>query len=282
MLLNIRHFKKWNDLIRYVSKNANILKKRSSKMYKIFLLILCIIFFCGNALADEQLKQIENLIEKYGKREIANFILSKSWDRKITIQVGNKLSMFSGSPGFEYITTHSISNDFKQLNISEESADIAISNFIKQKNETNNSTSTKKSQEIKFSSNLSPYNYSYEQLRELDIDTLHQMHSEIYNKIAPLHKRQRMIMDKRFNALKSYGPGSRTLELLVLDYDKIQVTLDKYSKFFDDIGREITFKRGIEATIKLDNNDWSSASDIESLIEDKVEMDMLLWDMLHD
>ncbi len=102
-------------------------------MNKNFLIIntLCVLFFCCNALAlaDEQLKQIENLIKEHGKYQIADFIRHRSTNHEITVQVDNKFYLKFGMQSLEYITTHSINTDLKRLKLTVQQADVLISEF---------------------------------------------------------------------------------------------------------------------------------------------------------
>ncbi len=95
--------------------------------------ILCVLFICSNAFANEHLKKIDDLIKKHGKYQIADFIRDRSTSNEVTVQVENNLYLKYGRQSTEYITIRSIKNDLIRLNLSVKDADTAISNFIKQK-----------------------------------------------------------------------------------------------------------------------------------------------------
>ncbi|MCP4339838.1 MAG: hypothetical protein GY799_13345 [Desulfobulbaceae bacterium] len=103
------------------------------KHYGSTTILLCIFFVFCNAIAGDRITQIDELIEKYGKREIVNFLLEKSSDWTITVQVSNKLHVKGGRPSTEYITAYSIDNDLKRIGFTVKQADTSISKSITHK-----------------------------------------------------------------------------------------------------------------------------------------------------
>lgn len=91
------------------------------------------IFFLSINAIGSSLDQIQSLIDKFGKREIADFILKNSQNNQITVQVQNKLYLRYGSPGLDYITVYSIRNDLKNLGIRAENLDYLISKKLNKK-----------------------------------------------------------------------------------------------------------------------------------------------------
>jgi hypothetical protein len=72
----------------------------------------------------------DDLIKKYGKRTIMDFIQDKTGDQSITVQVGNTLYKKTGNQSIDYITAASISYDFKRLSISPEQTHMVLQEYV--------------------------------------------------------------------------------------------------------------------------------------------------------
>lgn len=96
-------------------------------------LFFCLFFISCNVFAGSHLKQVEDLIEKYGKKEIIDFILKKDPDNKVTVHIGKKLYVKSGIPSTQYISIHSINHDLKRLRLTPHDADVLIRKLINRK-----------------------------------------------------------------------------------------------------------------------------------------------------
>lgn len=100
--------------------------------------LLFIVNVASQCFATDRFYQIESLIKKYDKQSIVYFILYKSDNHDITVQVENKLYVKGGKPSTKYITVHSISYDFNRLGISIKDADKMIPISVKKYKERSN------------------------------------------------------------------------------------------------------------------------------------------------
>lgn len=127
-----------------------------------------------------------------------------------------------------------------------------------------------------YRSSLTPYNYTYRELLNTNPETLHEMHSVMAGKISVLRDKSITMLSNSIENMGDGPPGSPVQSVSsTKEFKKLSAKIERYSKFFDHISKALTVQRGIEASIKLDNNDYSSASELQRLIKNKVEMDML-------
>lgn len=103
-----------------------------TKLFSLIFLILCFLFIKNTIANPNDVGEIQKLINKYGKFNIASFIMDKNHGR-ITIQIDRQLKTAIGLPQDIYITVYSIDYDFKRMGLSPQKADISIANFIEQR-----------------------------------------------------------------------------------------------------------------------------------------------------
>ncbi len=82
----------------------------------------------------------------------------------------------------------------------------------------------------------------------------------------------KQLLDMPYNSITPLLDSTNKKCMKMLDK---HITNSDECAYYDLVYKAYVSKRGIDAEIKLDNGDWSSASDIESLIDSKVRMDML-------
>ncbi len=97
------------------------------------IILLCVFFFCCNVSAGSREQQLSSFIEKYGKNDIIDFILKKSPENRITVQVGKKLYLKGGRPSTEYVSVYSVDNDLRRLGLNVKQAEHLITEFVERK-----------------------------------------------------------------------------------------------------------------------------------------------------
>ncbi len=97
-------------------------------------------------------------------------------------------------------------------------------------------------------------------------------HRLTFKQLLDLPKDKRSVLVTKTNKACMKELNSNTAKLM---NGKLNTTNSGICDYYDNVYKAHVAVRGIEAGIKLDNGEWSSASDIENLIEDKVAGDML-------
>ena len=101
----------------------------------IFTFLLLLVLIATSAYANTLLKQAQGLIDKHGKADLMDFILQKSPDFSVTVQVGKKLYIKSGRQDTNYITVNSVAYDLKRLRLPHNQTENDISAVLEKKAE---------------------------------------------------------------------------------------------------------------------------------------------------
>ena len=93
-------------------------------------LICCIVLLAAVLLSKSGSSMtVKDIIQKYGKYEIRNFIRDTAPDRQITIQLDNQLYAKQGRQDIDFLTLRSIEADFRRMGLSPADADKALKSY---------------------------------------------------------------------------------------------------------------------------------------------------------
>lgn len=91
----------------------------------LYIVLLSAVFLFNNAYSTT----VKDIILKYGKYEIRDFIRASSPDRQITIQIDDQLYKKKGRQDINYLSIRSIESDFRWMGLSPADADRALESY---------------------------------------------------------------------------------------------------------------------------------------------------------